>query len=242
MTPLAAPDFDRRATQYERHSHVQRDAARWLAELLPERIEGPALELGAGTGLFTEHLVAASGELLATDISPRMVETASRKMDGPRWVVADANNPPADLIYRWVFNCSLAQWLTDPAATFGRWRATTAPGAKLIGGWFIRGTMQDLFEACPEISPIPWRSAEEWRGILQESGWSVQRDETRTFRLQHTDTAALLRDLHNLGAIVPRRFSASQLRRVIREHNQRHSGSGFVTTPFVFMRVEAINP
>jgi hypothetical protein len=49
-------EFDRRAAQYEQHAPVQREAAAWLAEWLPEKIESPALEVGAGTGLFTRHL------------------------------------------------------------------------------------------------------------------------------------------------------------------------------------------
>ncbi len=240
--PIAAPDFDRRASQYEHYAWVQRAAAHWLAEWLPSIIEGPALELGAGTGIFTQHVAAACDQLVATDISPRMVKTAARNLSGPIWTVAAADNPPADSIYRCIISCSLAQWLADPAATLARWRALTAPGAKLIAGWFIRGTMRELLETSPETSPIPWRSADEWFGFMQKSGWALQRHETRTFELKHPNTAALLRDLHNLGAIVPRRFTAAQLRRVIRAHDQHHSGSGFITTPFVFMRVEAINP
>lgn len=239
---LAAPDFDRRAMEYDRHARVQSAVAHWLAEWLPARLEGPVLELGAGTGIFTRHLAPACDRLIATDISPRMIAAAANNLNGPRWTVAAADHPPADTIYRWIASCSLAQWLPDPAATFSTWRAVAAPGAKLIAGWFIRGTMRELFKACPETSPFPWRCAEEWLGFLQKSGWIPQRHETKTFELQHTDTAALFRDLHHLGAIVPRRFTAAQLRRVIREHDKNHRENGGVKTPFVFMRVEALNP
>jgi malonyl-CoA O-methyltransferase len=242
MTLIAAvPDFDRRAPQYDRHAQVQRRAARRLAEWVPARIEGPALELGAGTGLFTQYIASASDQLLATDISMRMVETGARKLSKPRWLVSDAHQPPTDCDYRWIFSCSLAQWLTNPEVTFARWRSAAAPGARLIAGWFIHGTMLELLEACPETSVIRWRSEEEWLDILQRSGWAAQRHDTCVFPLQHPSTADLLRDLHNLGAVVPRRLATSQLRRVIRVHDQHHRVDGAVTTPFVFMRVEATN-
>jgi malonyl-CoA O-methyltransferase len=242
MTSLAAvPDFDRRASQYEQHAQVQRRAARWLAEWVPARVEGPALELGAGTGLFTQYIASASDQLLATDISTRMVETGSRKLSKPRWLVSDANKPPADCAYRWIFSCSLAQWLTNPEAALARWRSVAAPGAHLVAGWFILGTMQELLERCPETSVMHWRSAEEWLDILQRSGWTTQRHDTCHFPMQHPDTTSLLRDLHNLGAVVPRRLTTTQLRRVIRVHDQHHRVDGVVTTPFVFMRVEATN-
>ena len=57
MNNALSHDFDRRAAVYEDHAPVQREAAAWLAEWLPEKIEDPALEAGAGTGLFTRYLV-----------------------------------------------------------------------------------------------------------------------------------------------------------------------------------------
>ena len=56
MTTSFPHNFDRRASVYEEHAPVQREAAAWLAEWLPETIGGPVLEVGAGTGLFTRHL------------------------------------------------------------------------------------------------------------------------------------------------------------------------------------------
>ncbi len=55
--------FNRAAPVYERHAVVQEAMAGWLAEWLPPEI-GTALEIGAGTGLFTRQLVGRieSGE------------------------------------------------------------------------------------------------------------------------------------------------------------------------------------
>lgn len=235
----ALPEFDRRAARYDTHAAMQKEAAAWLAEWLPVRIDGPALELGAGTGIFTRHLLERDTQLIATDIAPRMVETGSANSGGARWVVADASTPPAGHNYHWIFTCSLVQWLPDPAAAFRRWHDLADPSARLVAGWFVTGTMEEFFRTCPTSSPCAWRSPEEWRALLHEAGWRIGRMETRTFARRHADTKSFLREIHNLGAFVPRRVGPGKLRGILSSHDRMHRRDGVLETPFVFMRVEA---
>ena len=237
-----APDFDRRAVTYEAHASLQRDVAAWLAEWLPARADGPALELGAGTGIFTRHLARIAGDLVATDIAPRMVAEGTAALPSARWVVADATSPPRGTGYRWIFTCSLAQWLPDPARALRAWHDASAPAARLVAGWFVRGTLEEFQTSCPEAAPFAWRDVPGWLQLLDAAGWRVRRHETRIFPMHHTDAAAMLRDIHNIGAVVPRRFGTGRLRRALREHDRRHRGPGGLVTPFVFLRVEADRP
>jgi malonyl-CoA O-methyltransferase len=240
MTPAPPHEFDRRAAQYERHAPVQREAAEWLAGWLPDNIEHPALELGAGTGLFTRHVVSRTKRLVATDIAPRMVQAGRETLPGAEWILADAMMPPEDSGYRWIFSCSLAQWLPDPLGAFRAWHRVSAPGARLVAGWFIRGTLAEFFASCPEASPFPWRDAEEWTTLLSRAGWNVRRQETRRFVRHHADSAAMLREIHNAGAVVPRRLGAGKLREALRQYDHDQRGDGGVRTTFEFLRVEAV--
>jgi malonyl-CoA O-methyltransferase len=240
MTSHLAHDFDRRASQYEDHAPVQREAAAWLAEWLPEKIEGPALEVGAGTGLFTRHLVGRARTLIASDAAPRMVAAGSAVLPGVQWSVADAANPPGSCGYSWIFSCSLVQWLPDPVAAFRAWHCASVPGARLVSGWFVRGTLGEFFAACPEASPFTWRDADEWNRMLAQAGWQTGRSEIRTFRRHHADSAAMLREIHNAGAIVPRRLGTGRLREALRRHDRDYRGEGGVRSTFEFLRVEAV--
>lgn len=235
----ARHDFNRRAATYDANASLQRDAAQWLAEWLPDRIEGAALELGAGTGLFTRHIAARTRGLFATDISPRMVAEGSRLASGARWMTADASSPPRLAAWHWVFSCSMAQWLHDPGDAFRNWREAAAPGARLLGGWFIAGTMSGFLDTFAGLEPFRWRHADEWLRILNETGWNVRRHEIRTFQVRHPDSTALLRTMHRTGAVVPRRLGTGQLRRALREHDRHHLGTSGLVTPFVYLRVEA---
>ena len=234
------PDFDRRAPLYESHAGLQRDAAAWLAEWLPAEIDGPALELGAGTGLFTQHLAARTRQLKACDVAPRMVEIGRATLPDLQWSVAEADNPPGPSGYRSFFSSSLLQWVPDPLATFQAWHRLAAPGARLLSGWFVRGTLDDFYALCPDAIPFRWRSTAEWLSLLREAGWEVSRSETRTFTREHPNAVAMLREMHNAGTTVPRRLGVSRLRHALRQYAQTGNRNAAVQTNFVFLRVEAV--
>jgi len=240
MTTAIPHQFDRRAAQYESHAPVQRAAAAWLAEWLPEKMEGAVLELGAGTGLFTKHLLPRASQLTASDAAPNMVRMGGNALPGAEWIALDAAAPPEARDYRWILSCSLVQWLPDPAATFRAWHRASAPGARLLAGWFVRGTMREFFEACPEASPFAWRDEEEWCGLLAAGGWDVQRHEKKSFVRRYEDSTALLREVHNAGAVVPRRLGTGKLRQALRIYDRSHREEEGVAATFEFLRVEAV--
>lgn len=240
MTSALPHEFDRRAAQYERHAPVQREAALWLAEWLPEKIEGPALELGAGTGLFTRHLVGRTGKLVASDIAPRMVRAGIEALPEAEWIVGDATTPPRDPGFEWIFSCSLVQWLPDPASAFRAWHGATLAEGRLIAGWFVRGTLGEFFATCPEASPFEWRRADEWNDLLARAGWRIQRHETKRWVRHHANAAAMLREIHNAGAIVPRRLATGKLRQALRGYDRDHRHAEGVRSTFRFLRVEAV--
>lgn len=238
---VVAPEFDRRASAYGARARVQQDAAAWLAEWLPRECREPALELGAGTGFFTRHALRSARQVVATDASPRMVELGRAALPLAEWTVAGAENPPASPVpYRTILTSSLVQWLTEPVSAFRRWHEISAPDALFLGGWFVRGTMEEFVSACPESAPFHWRSAEEWLALLNEAGWKVKRSETKIFQLTHESSAAMLREIHDVGAVAPRRFGTGRLRAALRRNDAKSRSQAGVVTPFAFLRVEAV--
>lgn len=240
VTASIPHQFDRRAAHYEAHAPVQRAMAAWLAEWLPVEIESPAIELGAGTGLFTRQLVGRTNRLVATDASARMVEIGKSNVPQADWAVAEASNPPTAGPYCWIFSSSLVQWLPDPLATFRAWHHASAPGARMLGGWFILGTLREFFDLCPEASPFAWRDAQEWVDLLRQAGWDRVRVEKFEVQRFHPDSASMLREIHDAGAVVPRRLSPARLRSALRDYDRNHRAVEGVPGTFVFQRVEAV--
>lgn len=239
MTVPGLPDFDRRADRYDNHASLQREVASWLAEWLPDQVPAPALEMGAGTGIFTRHIAARTPQLVACDVAPRMIDIGRRQLPGILWSLADATHPPGESGYHSVFSCSLIQWLPDPALTFRTWHQRTVPGARLLSGWFIQGTLADFYAICPDVSPVVWRTAHEWLEMLGQAGWKVVRSEERSFPRIHQRAVDMLRAVHDVGAVVPGRLTVAGLRQALRRYDARHRSVDSVRSDFVFLRVEA---
>lgn len=70
-----------------------------VAALIPERLDGAhAVDLGCGTGYFTELLAARGARVTAVDASRKMLDhTHGRAGDGVRCLLADISEPMPDI-------------------------------------------------------------------------------------------------------------------------------------------------
>ncbi|OGR35167.1 MAG: hypothetical protein A2051_11760, partial [Desulfovibrionales bacterium GWA2_65_9] len=124
--------FGRRARDYSRHAHLQQHTAQTLAAFLREHGglpgDGPAVEIGCGTGLLTELLHVPGRPYLATDLSPEMLEQCQIRLSerlgqqrqGLSFAVLDGQTaafaiPPAAIVSN--LTC---QWFADPVAGLAR--------------------------------------------------------------------------------------------------------------------------
>ncbi|MFA5143218.1 MAG: methyltransferase domain-containing protein [Candidatus Omnitrophota bacterium] len=80
---VVANNFSRYADSYDMHTAVQSEAAGMLAKILPDSGVTRILEIGCGTGSYTEILKKKFGcaNIRAIDISRPMVELARHKLD-----------------------------------------------------------------------------------------------------------------------------------------------------------------
>ncbi|MER6523175.1 class I SAM-dependent methyltransferase [Streptomyces sp. NPDC001553] len=107
------------------------DLAARVAALHPRRI----LELAAGTGALTSHLLATapSGEVTATDLNEAMIALGSARAPGAVWQQADAQRLPFpdggfDLVV-----CQFGvMFFPDRVAAFTEARRVLAPGGRFL--------------------------------------------------------------------------------------------------------------
>jgi malonyl-CoA O-methyltransferase len=126
--------FDEQAAVYDSVANVQAEVARRLAARLsgqPQRI----LEIGCGTGLLSAHLAARfpGAELVLTDIAPRMLAQARRRLgQGAAYRLMDGQFPDAALGEFDLIASSLAfQWFDDLPGAVARLSNMLAPGGVL---------------------------------------------------------------------------------------------------------------
>ncbi len=118
-TPSPAPalSFGGVAASYERgRPGYPRAAAEWLTGAAAA---GPlsVLELGAGTGKLTEHLVALGHDVHATDPDPAMLDLLAAKLPGVRISQTTAEEiPAADASYDVVIAAQCYHWFDKEKA------------------------------------------------------------------------------------------------------------------------------
>jgi ubiquinone/menaquinone biosynthesis C-methylase UbiE len=102
-------------------------------------VEGPAprrvLDLGAGTGLLTEVLVAAGHEVIAVDPSPEMLAQLTGRLPGVTTAVGSAEAIPLpDAAVDVVTAGQAAHWF-DPAPSAAEMRRVLRPGGTVSLIW-----------------------------------------------------------------------------------------------------------
>jgi len=237
-TAMLAESFGRAARNYRRHAHVQTALANWLAEWLPEERTGHALEIGAGLGAFTSHLLPWAGELVASDIAPAMCAAGQATFPEIEWRELAAEAPEGGP-WDWIFSNAMLQWSAEPAELFAAWRKQLAPGGRVLAGMFVAESLPELNALLGEDSPIRWRTPNEWRRLIEAGGLRMVRDATESRQFHHVSASAFLRSLHGVGAAPVRRIPPGRLRRILRDYEARHTSDAGVRATWTFYRFEA---
>jgi len=222
-------NFDRAVAGYEANSTAQAALAQALAQwIAPGERRGHAVEFGAGTGLFTRQMTLWRGTYHATDAAPQMVQRGKMLASKANWQIADARQPdglgPAD----WIFACNLLQWLDEPASVLRSWRKILRPGGQMAVAVLLPGTFEELQTVLPETSPLRWCGAEEWRGLLERAGFSLERMESWKHVEIYPNALTLLRAVHAMGLAPQRKVGAGKLRAALRAYDKKFVGRGGV--------------
>jgi len=236
---LLAESFGRAASRYRKHARVQAALADWTAAWLPSGSSrtGRALEVGAGSGLFTERILPWTGEVVATDVSPAMCAEGERVVPEVAWRPAAVEHPPAGP-WDHIFSSSMLQWVRDPVAALAACRAVLAPGGTMVAGLFAAPTLPQWGAATGE-TPLEWRTPAQWLAALDQAGLRVVRSEARTDEIEFGSARELAHSLHAVGAAPTRRFTAPQLRAILRHYDEQYRSSGGVRSTWTLFRFEA---
>jgi malonyl-CoA O-methyltransferase len=222
-------NFDRAAEKYESHAQPQAAVAGALAEwILPRERKGHALELGAGTGLFTRRMLPWAGIYTASDAAPKMVALGRQHCPAATWQVLDARTPTGVEQMDWIFACCLLQWLPEPQEALRNWRKILKPDGQLAIAVLLPGTLGELQTILPEAKPLDWHSAAEWRGLVERAGFALEREQEWEHHSIHPHSLALLRAVHAMGLAPHQAVGPGRLRAALRAYNEVHAAPGGV--------------
>jgi len=165
-----ALSFGKAAQNYETHGFLQQKAAqefrqflqRWLVELP----EGPALELGCGTGLVSAQAAELLGQrsFHLSDLSQQMLAEARSNLTAFPWLtygVLDANQSLDPGHYSLVLSALAVQWLADPLASIENLALALKPRGKLVLSFLGAGSFPEWEQATQALglpytaNPLP---------------------------------------------------------------------------------------
>ena len=214
--------FGRKASVYHEKADIQKISADWCSEWI-ERDCGDlrALELGAGTGLFTRHLALRGFDsLLVTDKSKHMLEEGRKRLPMVEWAELDAWQCEAALVDR-IYTSSLLQWAKDPVTVLENWRNALETNGRVLVSLYIEGSLEEFVKERPDFSALQWRNEPEWLGFFRDAGFEISRSEVREDVISYASSREALRAIHDVGAIEERRMSPGELKRFLKDCDRR---------------------
>ena len=218
---LAAAGYDAKwGISYEPSARAQVLAK--LAKALGEPLApvGRSLEIGAGTGYFTLHLVKAGlvGDAVASDISQGMLDQLERSAARLRLRVETAlceaaQLPFADSSFDLVFGHAVLHHLPEPDAAFAEFARVLRPGGR-VAFCGEPSRYGDRLAAIPKRAGLALAPA--WRRMLgagaRRSGDEpTERESLEPFVDVHSFTAAELRGLAERAGLECVRVTGEEL-------------------------------
>ena len=144
-------NFARHAGHYDDYAQVQDRVGQVLLEQCPDQGAESVLDIGCGTGTFTQHIreCYANAHITAVDLCPNMIEKARAKLGGDHmaYVVGDAEALPLPGPYDLITSNVCMQWFSDLAEALKIYSRSLTTGGMLVFSVFGPKTFCELSHA-----------------------------------------------------------------------------------------------
>ena len=206
--------FSTRASSYDRHAAVQKEVVEKLVTLLDATgpPTGQVLEVGAGTGMLSERLMAGWPGVrpLLSDLAHDMNKIARRRLGELTAVDADCRALPfRSETFALVCSSSVYQWIEELSLAFAESARVLSPGGRFAFALFGQGTLCELQEsyryANRQIGREPlhlhvFPDPDQIRRALAEAGFGEISLHLEDRIEYHAEVADLLRGIKGIGA------------------------------------------
>ena len=203
-----AEAFGRAARHYDKAAAFQRRVGHLLLDQLPALIPAGsrALDLGCGTGYFSEQLQLRGYRVCAADLSVQMLDQAQiRCGDKVSYLEADAENLPLDDNQFDVAFSSLAlQWCEDLSVPLRELRRVVKPGGLILFSTLADGSLSELSSSWQRVDQYQhvnnFLSQNAIKLALAQAGGVNHNLEFTPITMHYKTAVELMKDLKGIGA------------------------------------------
>ncbi|MEZ8144225.1 malonyl-[acyl-carrier protein] O-methyltransferase BioC [Enterovibrio norvegicus FF-33] len=198
--------FSRAAATYDQSAAFQRRVGHELMSLLPDWQEKTVLDLGCGTGYFSEQIAKHGAQVIALDLSEQMLEHArARCGDALQYVSGDAESLPfADNSVDVVFTSLALQWCNDLSVPLQEMKRVVRPGGTILFSTLLDGSLYELKQAWSQVDSRQhvntFLTLKQVNLALAQAGSANHHLECQTLIERYPSALALMKDLKGIGA------------------------------------------
>jgi malonyl-CoA O-methyltransferase len=198
--------FGSASESYDVSSRLQRYTGKQLLPWLPNRSDLDALDLGSGTGFFTDLLAGRYQQVFGLDISSKMLTFAKAQRDeNICWVQGDAfhlpfQNDSLDFIY----SNLVIQWCDPLDAVIDEILRVLKPGGLFVFTTLIDGTLHELKSSWAQVDNdkhvIDFKIEAEVIENFTRPNCRLLEHNTKNIALEYENVLHLAHELKGLGA------------------------------------------
>ena len=177
---------------YERAMKSQKHIYDFMYAEISSAVKGKSvLELATGPGMIARHIAQSARAVIATDFSPKMIETAQKKTaaENVTFEVADATDLRfSDKSFDAVIIANALHVMPNPEKALSEIKRVLKDGGILIAPNFIvrehakKNAWQKLLSLVGVRFNRDW-TAEEYKAFLLENGWRVTKSQIVSGRI-----------------------------------------------------------
>ncbi len=203
-----ASSFSKAATHYDQFAQLQRDIGSLLLSGLSNKDVQTILDLGCGTGYFSEKIseLYPHCKMTCLDLSDGMLAQVEKKqLANVTCLQGDIDNLPfADNHFDLIFSNLVLQWSEDLAACLKQLKGSLTDGGKLHFSTLLNGTLNELTQAWKAVDLHPHTNSfldlDSIKLQIQQAGFKKVSIKTETRVLHYENVIEVMRALKGIGA------------------------------------------
>lgn len=201
-----AKSFGSASKSYDVSARLQRFSGKHLMPWLPNRNDLTVLDLGSGTGFFTDLLASSYKQVIGLDISTQMLKFAKENRNKSiLWLEADAHKIPLkDNSIDFIYSNLVIQWFDPLDEAISEMLRVLKPGGLLIFTTLVDGTLHELKSSWKQVDDdqhvIDFKTVDELNALFNNDSGKLVEQKCQDIVLEYQNVIHLARELKGLGA------------------------------------------